>query len=62
MQIINIEKYNEIAETVRGYVAFQSTEEAIQEHVERHGYTPARVYVKITRGKRTVYCSLDAAK
>jgi len=61
MEIIEIDKYSEIRETVRGYVACASTDEAIREHVEHHGYTPARVYVKVIRGKRTVYCSLDAA-
>jgi len=61
MEIIEIDRFCEITETVRGYVAFATTDAAIQEHVEHHGYTPRRVYVKVIRGKRTVYCSLEAA-
>lgn len=60
MEIIEIQKYNEIKGIVHGYCACASVEQAVSEHIEKHGVVPDVAYVKRTpSGRCTVYLKTE---
>ena len=59
MEIIEIQRYNEIKGVVHGYCACASVEQAISEHVEKYNEQPEIAYVKrMPSGRCTVYLKI----